>query len=233
MIGIIGAMPAEVEALRRALEAPATQTVSGICFVSGSLCGQPAVVAQCGIGKVNAALCTEAMIVTFHPTLILNTGVAGSLCDKAGLLDVVVADTVVQHDFDTTAFGDPLGLLPGIGKVHLPADPAVAARLANRAESLGFHAVCGTVASGDRFLDRPEHKLALHRDFDAVACEMEGAAIGQVCYLNQVPFGILRVISDSSDGDGAMEYETFMEQAAARSCRIVMAFCREDDHAQQ
>lgn len=228
MIGIIGAMEAEVKALKAALTHPETQTVGGIEFARGDLGGTPVVIARCGIGKVFAAMCAQAMIVTYAPDLILNTGVAGSLCADLGLLDVAVADSVVQHDFDLSAFGDPVGMLPAINRVDLPAHPDAVSALTETAQDLGYPVRVGVIASGDRFLSDQADKNHLHEAFGAIACEMEGAAIGQVCYANGVPFGILRVISDSSEGDGAMEYAAFMERAAARCCRIVTAFCKEN-----
>lgn len=226
MIGIIGAMPEEVEALQVAMRRPQTQTVSGVAFVRGMLENQPVVVARSGIGKVFAALCAQTMILTYRPRCIINTGVAGGLIPSLKVGDVAVAESVVQYDFDTSAFGDPVGLLPGFENVHLSTDPAVTHALCDAAEGLGLPVFRGVVASGDRFLQKTDEKQALHRDFGAVACEMEGAAIGQTCTVNQVPFGIVRVLSDSSDGDGAMEYAAFKAMAAARSCAVITRFCK-------
>lgn len=229
MIGIIGAMQAEVDALQRQMNHPKVTAVSGVDFWQGELMGQQAVVARCGIGKVFAALCAQTMILKYRPDWILNTGVAGGLTGDLAVGDVAVATTVVQHDMDTTAFGDPAGLISGIQLVHLPADDALAARLVRVAGQNGFQVKQGTVVSGDQFISAPAKKEQLHKAFGAIACEMEGAAIGHVCYVNRIPFAVLRVISDSAGaGDGAMEYQEFMELAARRSVQIVTDFCREE-----
>ncbi len=227
MIGIIGAMTPEVDALQQQMEHPAVTTISGINFWQGTIHNKQVVVAQCGVGKVFAALCAQTMILTYHPDCIINTGVAGGLIPALGVGDVAVATSVVQHDMDTSPLGDPVGLVSGPNLIHFPADSHVAHCMQQAAElqDCGIHT--GTIVSGDQFITTPEKKKQLHADFDAIACEMEGAAIGHVCYVNQVPFGVIRVISDSATGDGAMEYSEFLPMAAARSTAIVAEFIKQ------
>lgn len=227
MIGLIGAMVPEVEALQQQLENPEVTTISGIDFHAGTLNGTQVVVAQCGIGKVFAALCAQAMILHFHPHVIINTGVAGALHPALNVGDVVIAENVVQHDMDTTPFGDPLGMISGLNIVEIPACPQTAHGLQQAVEELGHTAMVGTIASGDQFLSDPAKKQAIHTTFQALAVEMEGAAIGQVCYVNQIPFGVLRVISDSANGDGAMEYSEFLPMAATRSTNVIHKFLQQ------
>lgn len=229
MIGIIGAMAPEVQALQQAMENPVVTQISGVDFYKGKLKGKDIVVAQCGIGKVFAALCAQAMILTFHPDFIINTGVAGALHPDLAVGDVAIANTVVQHDMDTTPFGDPPGLISGINMVHFPADDGVRAALKKAVDTLQFNAMEGTIASGDQFLSDPAKKKAIRQTFDAIGVEMEGAAIGQVCFVNQVPFGVLRVISDSANGDGAMEYSEFLSLAANRSIEIIQTLVQETE----
>ncbi len=223
MIGIIGAMDIEVDILKEHMEDAAKETVSGVEFVSGSLFGHRAVVAKCGVGKVNAALCTEAMIIKYRPDLIINTGIAGSLSKDLSVLDVVVAKSTVQHDFDIPVFGYPKGQVPGIDVIKIPTDGAISLAIEGIVKGLGVNCRYGTVASGDQFISSTEKKKEIAEIFSALACEMEGASIGQVCYLNKLPFTIIRAISDSSDG-GGMDYDEFAEKAARLSAKIVESF---------
>ena len=222
-IGIIGAMEIETEGLRACMTDSREETVSGIRFTAGLLEGCPVVVATCGVGKVAAALCAEAMILRFGVTALLNTGVAGGLADGLVVGDVVVADRVVQHDMDTSALGDPVGLISGLNLVYIETDRALSAALSAASREAGPHTVMGTVASGDLFVAKAEDKARIVALFDAAACEMEGAAIGQVAYTNGVPFAVLRAISDGGDG---MEFSTFVELAAKNSVAVTREFVK-------
>lgn len=227
MIGIICAMQIEADAIRETLDAPATETVSGIAFTHGSLHGKEVVMAVCGIGKVFAAICTEAMILRYAPTLVLNSGVGGTLTPSLSIGDIAIATSLVQHDMDTSAIGDPVGLVSGINKIHFEADADAVARLCAAAEQVGAKTLCGTIASGDQFLADGARKHFVAETFGAIACEMEGAAVAQVAYVNRTPFAVLRAISDSATGDATMEYPKFLSMAAARSHAILDAFLAE------
>lgn len=226
MIGIIGAMAVEVDAIKASLEKCEIKKVSGIEFCRGYLDGKETVVAQCGIGKVFAALCAEAMINTYSPECIINTGVAGCLSEKLGTTDIAISKSVVHHDMDTSHIGDPVGLVSGINLVEIPADKALADELAAIVEKNGINYVKGIIASGDQFVCTQERKDFIKNTFGAVACEMEGAAIGQVCYVNEVPFVILRAISDNADGTSDVDFPTFAAEAAKNSIKIVTEFVR-------
>lgn len=221
-IGIIGAMQMEIDNLKEAMEQTTTATYSGVEFVSGNIDGQEVVAAVCGIGKVFAAVCTEAMILKYQVDMIINIGVGGSLTKDLGVLDVAVARNVVQHDMDTSPLGDPVGLLSGINMVLLPADERMVALLTKCLEDKKINYRTGTIATGDQFIAGEEQKKLIRTRFEAIAAEMEGGSIGHVCYLNQVPFAILRSISDSEGG--AMDYQTFAEKAAVQSIEVVLEF---------
>lgn len=223
-IGIIAAMELEAEGILSKMENVSKRTVSGITFSAGKLNGVPCVTAVCGIGKVFAALCSQTMILEYRPRLILNTGVAGTLTEALSVGDIAIADRLVQHDMDTSAIGDPVGMISGIGKIYLPCEEAVAKRLSLAAAGEGIRCLRGTVASGDVFLADAERKKSIAGHFGAIACEMEGAAIGQVCYVNGVPCGVLRAISDGGDGEAALDYPTFAGMAAARTVKVLEAF---------
>lgn len=219
-IGIIGAMSVEVEALKSRLEGASVTTVSGIEFYSGVLCGREVVVAKCGIGKVFAAICAQTMILHFGVTHLINTGVGGALSQNLTTLDVAIADGVVQHDMDTSPIGDPVGLISGINKVVLPTSDLMRKAAVTAAAELGVKYECGIVASGDQFIASLDKKQFIREQFSAISCEMEGAAIGHVCYVNGVECLIIRCISDSASGEATMEYPEMVKHAAVISQKL-------------
>ncbi len=222
MIGIIGAMDIEVDGLKAKMTDRQTRIISGIEYTSGLLGGQSVVTAVCGVGKVNAAICAQTMILSFPITGIINTGVAGSLTTKLEVGDIAIAADTVEHDMDTTPLGDPLGYITGLNMVRLPSDARLSELLQCSAKALGITHLIGTIVSGDQFIYKAEQKTRLAETFDAIACEMEGAAIGHVCRCNDMPFAIVRAISDSMTGKSEMEYPTFKLLAAEISNKIIM-----------
>ena len=223
LIGIIGAMARETDAIMARMANARMETVCGIRCCRGMLDGLPAVVAQCGIGKVFAALCAAVMIERYHPDLLLNIGVAGALIDGLDIADIVVADSAVEHDMDTTPIGDPPGLISGPNVVHMPVHTEASARLRKAAERLGFRAVTAAIATGDQFIEHLEDKQRIARDFGAAACDMEGGAIAQVAMTAQVPYAAYRAISDTLRGNG-QEYALNADKAAAASARLLTEF---------
>ena len=219
-IGIIGAMKGEVENIISLLEEREDVSISGVDFHTGMLFGRPVAVATCGIGKVFAALSAEIMILNFSPKLIVNTGVGGALDPELAPLDIVLAESLVQHDMDTSALGDPKGLVSGINVVYFEADKRAAELVLGIASEMGISARTGTVASGDKFVASAEDKRRIVSDFGASACEMEGAAIAHVCYVNATPCCVIRAISDSADEEGSMDYMKFLPIAASNSASI-------------
>lgn len=224
MIGIIAAMNVEMDTLRSFMQNTETEVISGIRFVRGELDGKEIVTAVCGIGKVFAALCAQTMILHYQPTAVINTGVAGTLSDKLDIGSVAVSSAVVQHDMDTSPLGDPIGLISGLNKVELPADRLLAGHLSACAKVMGIRTATGVIASGDQFVASAERKAFIVEHFHAIACEMEGAAVGQVCTVNRVPFCVLRAISDSADGSSHMDYPAFVSMAADQSVRLLRRF---------
>lgn len=224
MIGIIGAMDIEVDILKKMTEDKVTETVSGVEFCLGKLFGREVVIAKCGIGKVFAALCAEAMILKYKPDLIINTGVAGSLSENLSTLDVAVSRAVVEHDFDTSALGDKKGHVCGLESIEIHADAAMSRAIEGIVRGMGVNCEYGVIASGDEFISSTAKKAEIVREFGAVACEMEGGAIGHVCHVNKIPFTVVRAISDSADGSSEMDYPTFAPKAAAISAKIVENF---------
>ena len=223
MTGIIGAMSVEVEGLKAKIENARAEVISGIEFVSGRLCGAPVVVAQCGIGKVFAAICAQTMILRYGATTLINTGVAGTLSEEIGILDFAISSGVVQHDMDTTAIGDAPGLISGINIVEIPAAKSLCETVVSTAIEQGNRAIAGIVASGDQFINNASRKAFIRNTFGAICCEMEGAAIGHVCFVGGVDFVIIRCISDNASGEAEMEYPEMVKIAAIKSQQLVEA----------
>ena len=224
MIGIIGAMQAEVENLIGAIVGLKKERFGGFEFAVGKIGHHEVVAARCGVGKVNAAVCTQTMLLRYQPEVVINSGVAGSLSPELGILDIAVAVDAVQHDYDTTGLGEPAGALSiGGGLVTaLPCDPVWRERLLNAAKSMGMRAVPVRIASGDQFITQREIKERIVKTFGASACEMEGGAVGQVCTAGGVPFAVVRAMSDSADGGAVEDYPSFAKKAAEISAKIVI-----------
>ena len=221
-VGIIGAMQPEVDKLISLIASPSVYTVSGIDFYCGELCNKQVCIAKCGVGKVFASICATAMIITFSPSLIINTGVGGALRSGIKPTDIVIAGSLVQHDMDTSPLGDPKGLISGINKVFFEADSRAVDILKDAAKSLGYDHCIGTVATGDRFVASREDKESIRASFNADACEMEGGAIAQAAYVANTPFAVIRAISDSADDSSSMDYMKFLPIAAERSASLAM-----------
>lgn len=223
-IGIIGAMDIELHGFLSRMSEREEVSVGGIDFYYGKLEGKEVALAVCGVGKVFASMCAQTMILSFSPDIIINTGVAGTLNENIGIGDMVIATDVIQHDMDTSALGDPIGLISGINVVSISCDKSYAALIGKEAKKLGIPFIYGRVASGDQFVCERERKDRIKELFSADACEMEGAAIGQVCYVNRVPFCVLRAISDGGDESACMDFPKFAKMAAERAVGVLCAF---------
>lgn len=227
MIGIIGAMEIEIEKIVSKMESTETKTVSGIVFTKGFIGKTEVVCAVCGVGKVFAAVCVQTMILLYKPDCIINTGVAGTLEDGIGVLDAVIATFLVQHDMDTSFLGDSAGLISGINVVRFYADTALSEKLGAAAEKEGIRPFFAGVATGDCFIAGSEKKKKIKDMFGASVCEMEGAAIAHVCYINNLPFAVLRTISDGANEGAPLDYPEFVKIAAQKSADIMIRFAAE------
>lgn len=218
--GIIGAMESEVRQLCQGLTDKKIVEYAGLNFFTGLLKGRDVVIVKSGIGKVNAALCAQALILKFGVTKIINTGIAGAFARGLEVFDFVVSTAALYHDFDTTAFGYKKGQVPGLPEffeadVEL-ADAALAAF--EKTEFSKSHKVIkGLVASGDQFISDSSAKKIIKANFDPACVEMEGTAIAHACYLNKVPFVIVRCMSDMAD-DTVEETYSFNEDVCADAC---------------
>ena len=220
-LGIIGAMAVEVELLKEKMENLTVSSHAGMEFFDGKLEGLDAVVVQCGVGKVNAAMCAQILCSVFGVTHLVNTGIAGSLCAELDIGDLVVSKDAMYHDFDCVHFGYEMGRVPGMDTVAFPANEVMISYACAAAETVNpGHVRVGRVASGDLFVADKAVKNRIIEKTGAICTEMEGAAIAQTAYRNQVPFVILRAISDKADDSAEMDYPTF-EALSARRCAEV------------
>lgn len=220
-LGIIGAMDQEVRILVESMGATEKKMYAGSTFYSGRLDGLDVVIVQCGIGKVNAAICTQILCDCYGVTHVVNTGIAGSLCADLDIGDLVVSQDAMYHDFDCVHFGYPYGKVPGMEDVSFPADDTLVAFAFEASESINQgHTKIGRVASGDQFVASKEKKEQIIAATSALCTEMEGAAIAHTAWRNHVPFVILRAISDKADDSAQMDYPTF-EMLAANRCAQV------------
>lgn len=223
VIGIIGAMDAEVNGLIKKLERHKIEAVGGLEFHTGRLFLTDVVIAKCGVGKVFAAMCAEAMIIKYNPELIINTGVAGGLDSSLRRADIVVAEKLCQHDMDTSALGDPKGLISGINAIYFESDRKAVDDVLLSGYELGITVRRGTVATGDKFIASDDERQRIISEFGASACEMEGGAIAHAAFVNNTPFVVIRAISDGANDDSAMDFPTFLSVAAKKSEALTLA----------
>ena len=227
-IGIIGAMEVEVSSLKEKMENAKVIRKASVDFYDGTIFGKRVVVARSGIGKVNAALCTQIMVDVFGVDVVLNTGIAGSLNKEINIGDIVLSTDVLHHDMDATGFGYPKGQIPQMKEFSFPADK----ELRTLAEKICYqvnpdiHVYQGRIVSGDQFISDNGVKDAIIHNFGGFAVEMEGAAIGQAAYLNGIPFLIIRAISDKADGSASMDYPAFEAAAARHSLNLTLELIR-------
>ena len=227
-LGIIGAMASETATLSELMQNKTQQEAAGLHFLTGTIEGHEVVLVRCGVGKVNAARCTQVMIDKFAPDAIINTGIAGGLAPDLAVGDIVIGAHLLQHDFDVSAFGHARGYMCTGIEHEKPtlydSDPELVQMLKSAAGN-----VCperrlreDIIASGDVFVAAREVKQDIRDTFAAAATEMEGAAIGQVAAANGVPFVVIRAISDLADGTAADSIDEFEQQTADISAAIIV-----------
>lgn len=222
MIGIIGAMAQEVAKLKEVMTEVEISTKAGMDFYKGKLEGKDVVVVQSGIGKVNAAVCTQILIDVFEVSAVINTGIAGSLKNEINIGDIVISTDVLHHDVYACNFGYQPGEIPQMGTLSFEADRELGdlCEKVCREVNPEIATFRGRVVSGDQFIDNDEQKKRISRQFAGFCTEMEGAAIGQAAWLNKVPFVILRAISDKADNSAVVDYPAFEKKAIEHCVRL-------------
>ena len=223
MIGIIGAMNVEINGYLSLLEKHVEQSFGCFHFHTGLLCNKEVVIAKCGVGKVNAAVCTQILADCYQVEAVINTGVAGSLRAEINIGDIVVSTDALQHDMDATGFGYEPAEIPLMGKKTFEADASLRSLIAETCREVNpeIGVFEGRVVSGDQFISDGDVKDRLVRMFAPYCTEMEGAAIAQAAWLNQIPFVIIRAISDKADGTAQVDYPTFEKQAITHSVNLM------------
>jgi adenosylhomocysteine nucleosidase len=223
MIGIIGAMEEEVEQVVAVMDVEREETKASMNFKAGKLSGKDVVIVVSGIGKVNAAICTQILVDDFNVDYVINTGIAGSLNAQINIGDIVISSDVLHHDMDATNFGYPLGQVPRMDTLSFPADKhlieVAKEACAKVVPEIGTHV--GRVVSGDQFISDKATKERIIKNFGGNCTEMEGASIAHTAYLNKVPFVILRAISDKADDSATVDYPTFEKQAIANGVKLI------------
>lgn len=228
MLGIIGAMDVEVNAIKDKITRKTITKIAGAEFVCGFLEEVMVCVAQCSPGKVNAALCTQAMIDNFDIDKIINVGVGCSLSDDVVIKNIVIATDVCEYDIDISALGEPLGFINGLNTIKIKTDEELSEKLARTAINCGEKIHRGTIASGDTFIAENALKQKLATTFNAVCGEMEGGAIGHTCAANNIPFAVIRSISDGGNEQAQLDYPTFKKIAADISTAIIIEYIKSE-----
>jgi len=228
-IGIIGAMEEEVNLLKEKMEAVQVVKKATLDFYKGKLAGKDVVIVRSGIGKVNAAICTQMLADLFEVDCVVNTGIAGSLNAMINIGDIVLSTDAVQHDMDAVAFGYDLGVIPRMPVSFFPADEKLRAAARTICEKVNPEIKVheGRVATGDQFIADKAKKDFIITNFAAKCTEMEGAAIAQAAYSNNLPFLIIRAISDKADNSAQMDYPTFEKQAIGHTVKLMLALVEE------
>ncbi len=214
MIGIICAMEEEIAGIKSEFDSLDEKPVSGNVILDrlkkGKFCGKKCVLGLSGVGKVYAAICTQTMILKYHPRYIINVGMAGGIGEEINIYDLVIAKNVVQYDYDISTFGDKkIGQISGFDNREIPCSNSIIKIAEKVSKSLNIKSHVGNVLTGDSFLSDSIKAKELKNEFNGVACEMECASIGQVCQINKVEFGALKVISDKADTKSVVDFQKF------------------------
>lgn len=226
-VGIIAALDEEIEAIKKMMTDINIKQIYELKFLIGKINKKNIVLVKCGVGKVNAARCTQILIDNFNISYIINVGTAGGLNEKIEIGDIVIAEKLVQHDFDVTAAGREKGYITDIGKYFYSDTKLIEkSKLAIKQIDEEFSQFIGTIATGDIFVQDMNVKEKIIDEFDADCTEMEGAAIAQVCTLDRIPFIVIRAISDKPNGKNIVDFETYLEVACRRYAKFVDFFLK-------
>ena len=228
-VGIIVAMEEELEQILNVMSSAEEKEINGLNFKLGKIEKKNVVVIKCGVGKVNAARVTQILIDKFNVGYVINVGAAGALNPLLNIGDIVIGEKLIQHDFDITAFDHEKGYITGVGD-YIYSDSTLVKKLkeiANRLSENDYNVKSGVIATGDIFCTDIEMKNKIYSKFDADCVEMEGAAIAQVCYLDKIPFVVLRSISDSPDGKNEIDFDKFIDLASRRCAVILKEFFKD------
>jgi adenosylhomocysteine nucleosidase len=227
-IALIGAMNEEIELLIKHMEQVKESTKAGVIYREGLFLGKQVVVCKSGVGKVNAAVTTQILIDQFSVEAVIFTGVAGALDPELNIGDIVVSSECMQHDMDVTALGFPRGVIPYEEISIFTADAGLVELAAASGNKLFQGRIkLGRVLSGDQFIADREVVIQLHTELAGTCTEMEGSAVAQVCSMNQIPYVVIRSMSDKADGSAHVNFAEFTKQASENSYKIVEDMIRQ------
>ena len=225
MIGIICAMEEEISNIISNMKSVKYETISSKNYTLGTFINKKCVVCLSGIGKVNAAMACQTMILNYKPDFIINIGVAGALSDKIQIGDIVIGENVIQYDFDISAFKNrKKSEIPGINLDKIPCDKNLIEKANLSSKKISIKSYTGTILTGDQFINSKEKLRILKDTFDGLACEMEGASIGQVCYINKIPFIVIRSISDNSNNHSHVDFKNNLRKSCENMCKFTLEF---------
>ena len=224
--GIITAMQEEMQEIQKLMKEISFIEIYGLNFIEGKINNKQVVLVEAGVGIVNAARTTQILIDKFDIDAVINVGSAGASNEELSIGDIVIGKKLVQHDFDITAFDHPKGYISNVGQ-YFNSNKQLIEKIENAIQNLedsDFKILVGTIASGDIFCTDIKMKEKIRNKFEADAIEMEGAAIAQVCQLDNVPFIVIRGISDSPNGKNEITFEQYLKKASQRCAQIIEKF---------
>lgn len=225
--GVIGAMYEEINILRDSINIDTIIKIAGMEFHKGNLNSKQVVIVKSGIGKVNASIAAQLLIDKFSANRIINTGIAGGINDTLQIADIIIAKSLRYNDFDVSSFGYKIGDIPRMDTSIFYSDRMMMASILENGRKLGYRISYGNISSGDQFIGSLKQKERISELFSSDAVEMESAAIAHVCYLNEIPFVIVRAISDKANGDAPETYSEFEKDAAKKSALLILATLKE------
>lgn len=228
MIGIICAMKEELEEILAFTKNAQEEAYGSFKFIKANIFGIDCALCICGIGKVHAAMCTQALIIKYNPDFIINVGVAGGIAPHVKIGDIAIASGVIQHDFDISSFSNrKKGEIAGIDLVEIKTTKWITDKILTCSSSISPIAVhTGTILSGDQFICSPQRLNVLKNEFGGIACEMESGSIGQVCYVNKKEFGIIRSISDHANNSSNIDFDKFIKSSSKNAATILSNFIK-------
>ncbi len=227
--GIITAMQEEMQEIQKLMKEISFIEIYGLNFIEGKINNKQVVLIEAGVGKVNAARTTQILIDKFDIDTVINVGSAGASNEELSIGDIVIGKKLVQHDFDITAFDHPKGYISNVGQ-YFNSNKQLIEKIENAIQNLedsDFKILVGTIASGDIFCTDIKMKEKIRNKFEADAIEMEGAAIAQVCKLDNIPFVVIRGISDTPNGNNEITFEQYLQKASQRCAQIIEKFLKE------
>lgn len=223
-IGIIAAMNEEMQEIKNIMNNIKENAIYGLNFFEGNISEKECVLVECGIGKVNAARTTQILIDNYDIEYVVNIGTAGGVYEKLNVTDIVIAENLVQYDFDITAFGHEKGYITGVGK-YINSNKELVEKCNEVIKGLNkendYNIYVGTVASGDTFCTDKNIAHSLYEEFNAICVEMEGAAIGQTCMLDNIPFIVIRSISDTPNGNNNITFDEYLKISSKRGAEFL------------